>query len=271
MLTPAEIIEVNLASAEKKAKLSVSSLLILGFLAGVFIAFGGEASNMIAFNLLSSPETFGLGRLLAGSIFPVGLMLVVLFGAELWTGNCLMLNGLAMRKIPFLPLARNWLIVYAANFIGSVFVAVLINVSGILASGDNGLGITTVKIAAVKCSLTFGEALALGVLCNALVCLAVLIASGTKSLIGKIFGIFFPIFLFVASGFEHSIANMYYIPAGLIAKGQAAFTAGLDDALVNSLTIKNFLLSNLLPVTLGNLIGGGLIVGILLLVVYRKK
>ncbi|MDR1291653.1 MAG: formate/nitrite transporter family protein, partial [Planctomycetaceae bacterium] len=223
MLSPQEILLTTSDNGVAKTLKSFGSLFVLGVLAGVYIAFASEGSNMAAFNLLANPATFGLGKCLAGAIFPGGLMLVVLAGGELFTGNTMMLLPLATRRIKLLALIRNWLIVYLGNFVGSFFVAFLIVNSGQLNGGANLLGGITIKIAAMKCHLTFIEAFSLGILCNWLVCLAVWMATGAENAVGKIFAIFFPIWLFITSGFEHSVANMYYISAGLLAKSNPAW------------------------------------------------
>jgi formate/nitrite transporter len=273
MLLPQEILEKTLEHGVAKSLKPFGTLFVLGVLAGVYIAFASEGSNMAAFNLLAQPTTFGLGKCLAGAIFPAGLMLVVLAGAELFTGNTMMLLPLAAGKIKLTALIRNWSIVYAGNFVGSLFVAFLIVYSGQLNSGNNVLGGITIKIAAVKCHLTFIEAFFLGILCNWLVCLAVWMATGSENAIGKIFAIFFPIWLFITSGFEHSVANMYYISAGLLAKSNPNWlnSITLDPELLASLTWTNFFFANLLPVSLGNIVGGGIFVALAYGFVYRKE
>ena len=272
-LTPSEITQTVSDSGVTKASESWPKLFILGILAGVYIAFASEGSNMAAFNLLASPSTYGLGRCLAGAIFPGGLMLVVIAGAELFTGNTMMLLPLAQRKISVSGLAKNWSVVYFGNFIGSVFVAYLIVCSGQLQAGDGLLGGITIKIAAAKCRFTFVEALSLGILCNWLVCLAVWMAAGARDVTGKILAIFFPIWLFITSGFEHSVANMYYISVGLLAKSNPAWlSAGnLNSEAIASLTWTNFFFANLLPVTIGNIIGGGLFVACTYGMAYASK
>jgi formate/nitrite transporter len=272
MFSPQEILQKTSDNGVAKASKSFCNLFILGILAGVYIAFASEGSNMAAFNLLAKPETYGLGRCLAGAIFPGGLMLVVLAGGELFTGNTMMLLPLATGKIRLTGLLRNWLIVYTGNFVGSVFVAYLIICSGQLNGGNHLLGGMTIKIAATKCHLSFLEAFSLGILCNWLVCLAVWMATGTKEMIGKIFAIFFPIWLFITSGFEHSVANMYYISAGLFAQSHPDWLASvpLRPELLESLTWTNFFIANLLPVTLGNIVGGGIFVSLAYRFAYGK-
>ncbi|GHT15735.1 formate/nitrite transporter [Planctomycetales bacterium] len=271
-LTPQEITQTISDSGVAKGAKSAVSLFILGILAGVYIAFASEGSSMAAFNLLADPKTYGLGRCLAGLIFPGGLMLVVIAGGELFTGNTMMLLPLIQKRISVFALLRNWFIVYAGNFAGSVFLAYLIVHSGQLHSGADLLGGVTVKIAATKCHYTFTEALCLGIMCNWLVCLAVWMAAGAKDVTGKIFAIFFPIWLFITSGFEHSVANMYYISAGLFMKYQPLnCDVYIPDEVFNSLTWTNFFFANLIPVTLGNIIGGGVFVALAYYYAYRTK
>ncbi|MDR2487451.1 MAG: formate/nitrite transporter family protein [Clostridiales Family XIII bacterium] len=276
LLRPDEILEASIDTAEGKANGSFVKLAVLAFLAGAFIAFAAEGSNMAAFNLLADPASYGLGRVLAGTVFGTGLMLVVVAGGELFTGNMLMVGALARRRITAARMLRNWCIVYAFNFAGALFLAWGIYASGLLGSGDGLLGAVTVKVAAGKTALPFLSALVLGIFCNWLVCLAVWMAYGARSMVGKLFAIFFPIWLFITSGFEHCVANMYYIPAGILAKGdpallQGALAHGASQQALDGLTWGGFLLHNLLPVTLGNILGGGLFVSLAYLVAYRKK
>ncbi len=275
-LTPPEIAKTTVQTAIKKTSMSVMNMMILGFLAGAFIAFASEGSNMAAFNLLSKPETYGLGKVLAGAVFGTGLMFVLIAGGELFTGNTLIIAGVLDKKIRLEDMLKNWFFVYAGNFIGSVFIAYLINQSGLLGSGSDALGAMTIKMAAYKVGLTFKEAFILGMMCNWLVCLAVWMAYGAKDMTGKIFAIFFPIWLFITSGFEHSVANMYYIPAGIMAKSnesymEAAMKLGVTSEKLNHLNWGSFFTDNLLPVTLGNIVGGGVFVAAVYWFVYIKN
>ncbi|MDR2892371.1 MAG: formate/nitrite transporter family protein [Deltaproteobacteria bacterium] len=257
----------------KKVLLPISKLLILGILAGAFIGFASEGSTMAAFNLLAFPETYGLGRCVAGVVFPTGLMLVVLAGGELFTGNTLMGIALVQRRINMRGLLRNWFWVYLGNLIGSIFLAHMMANSGLFNSGADLFGGVTIKIASGKVSFSFLSAFYLGIMCNWLVCLAVWIAYGAKDIAGKILGIFFPIWLFITSGFEHCVANMYYIPAGIMAKSNAAWAAasGLSSEALDALTWGSFAINNLLPVTLGNIVGGLGFVGMAYWFSYRKQ
>lgn len=257
-MKPSQILENSIAIGKSKATSSFSKLVVLGILAGMFIALAAVGANTAGSNLLMNPDTFGSGKLVTGCVFTVGLMLVVLAGGELFTGNCLMITSVLDKKINWLQMLRNWLIVYVSNFIGALLVAFLISQSGLFNAGL--VGAITVKIANSKVALSFVQAFILGIFCNFLVCLAVWIAWGADNTVGKIFGMFFPIMLFVTSGFEHSVANMYYIPAGLFAKTNEALVqlAGVD---VTGLTWENFFVNNLIPVTLGNVVGGAVFVG----------
>lgn len=272
-LKPAEITDYVIATAQDKAGGSFQKLFLLGILAGAFIAFAAEGSNMAAFNLFAEPTTYGLGKALAGVVFGTGLMMVVLAGGELFTGNTLILAAVLDRKVSAGRMLRNWVIVYAGNFVGSMLIAYMMVNSGLFGSGADMLGAVTVKIAAYKVNLDFLQAFYLGIMCNWLVCLAVWISYGAETMTGKIFSIFFPIWLFITSGFEHSIANMYYIPAGIMAKSNAAFAelSHLTPQVLESLNWSSFVVHNLIPVTLGNIVGGGIFVGMAYWYVYKKS
>lgn len=271
-LKPAEITEYTINMAQDKAAGGFQRLLVLGILAGAFIAFAAEGSNMAAFNLFAEPTTYGLGKALAGVVFGTGLMLVVLAGGELFTGNTLILAAVCEKKVSIGSMLRNWIIVYIGNFIGSVFIAYMMVHSGLLSSAADMLGAVTLKIAAYKVNLGFSQAFFLGIMCNWLVCLAVWISFGADTMAGKILSIFFPIWLFITSGFEHSVANMYYIPAGIMIKENTAFAelSHLSAEALNSLTWSGFIVNNLIPVTLGNIVGGGIFVGMTYWFVYKK-
>lgn len=271
-LKPAEILDFTINVSQDKAAGSFQKLFLLGILAGAFIAFAAEGSNMAAFNLFAAPETYGLGKALAGVVFGTGLMLVVLAGGELFTGNTLILAAVLEKKVAMRTMLRNWIIVYAGNFLGSVLIAYMIVNSGLLTSGGSMLGAVTLKIAVYKVNLSFIQAFYLGIMCNWLVCLAVWISFGAETMAGKIFSIFFPIWLFITSGFEHSVANMYYIPAGILVKANDSFAglSGLSQEALDSLTWGSFAVHNLIPVTLGNIVGGGVFVGMAYWYAYKK-
>lgn len=271
-IKPAEIVDIAIETGKAKAGSSFPRLLVLGFLAGAFITLAAAGSNTAAFNLLADPRTFGMGKALAGSVFTAGLIMVVLTGTELFTGNVLILAAVADRQVSLKDMLRNWLIVYLANFLGALTIALIIYFSGQLSGGDSMLGAFTVKLAAGKLNLGFFKAFLLGILCNWLVCLAVWISFSISSPAGKIAGLFFPVWLFVISGFEHSVANMYFIPAGILAKGNEIFAArsGLSRQALDALNWGGFLTDNLIPVTLGNIVGGGVFVALAFWIAFRK-
>lgn len=235
------------------------SVLILGILAGAYIGFGGFLSTAVTFDV-AAKLGIGFQKFLAGSAFSVGLILVVVAGAELFTGNNLMVSSVMTRKITLSNMTKRWILVYVTNFLGSLVLALMLYLSGLWKAGGGQMGQAAVGIAYAKVNLSLVEALVRGIGCNWLVCLAVWMALAARQTIGKIWAIYFPIMAFVAIGFEHCVANMYFIPAGLFLHNWAGIAgpAALDPA---SLTWMSFLLKNLVPVTIGNIIGGAVFVG----------
>jgi formate/nitrite transporter len=212
---------------------------------------------------------------LAGLVFSVGLILVVIGGAELFTGNNLIVMAWASGKVTSSALARNWIIVYFGNFIGSIGTAVLIFISKQYTFSSGGVGLTALNIAKAKVEYGFIEAIALGVLCNALVCMAVWLTFSARSTVDKIMAIIFPISAFVAAGFEHSIANMYFIPIALLIKDYAPASfweaIGKTPSDYASITWGSFLINNLIPVTIGNIIGGAVLVAAVYWAIFLRK
>ena len=245
-LSPLEISNAISEIGKKKAAAPIFELVIFGILAGIYIAFGANVATAV---LSGGTLDAGLARLLAGSVFSVGLMLVLIPGSELFTGNILMAIGFIYRKYSLIKVLRNWLVVYLGNLLGAMIIAWLAFKSGLFVHSGalTAIGNVAANIAEAKLSLGFTEALCRGILCNMLVCLAVIMCIASRTVSGKIFGIYFPIMTFVASGFEHSVANMYFLPVGLMVKGEFALRF-LD------------IFNNLIPVTIGNIIGGLLIV-----------
>ncbi len=235
------------------------SVFVLGILAGAYIAFGGMLSSTVTFDL-SAKMGLGFARFMSGAVFSLGLMLVVIAGAELFTGNNLMVSSAMTGSIGIGRMLERWGLVYLANFIGSVILALLFVYSDLWKVSDGALGVYAVKVASTKVNLTFVEALLRGIGCNWLVCLAVWMALASRQTVGKIFAIFFPIMGFVALGFEHSVANMYFIPTGILLTTLGGVPAPEGPGIV-ALGWGTFLLRNLVPVTLGNIIGGGMFVG----------
>jgi formate/nitrite transporter len=255
---PAEMARRVLDVGVAKARLAVPDALALAVLAGAFIALGA------AFATLAMTETglgFGPTRVLGGVVFSLGLILVVVAGAELFTGNNLVAMAWASRAITTRQVIRNWVLVYAGNLIGAVGTVFVVFWTRTWMANGGSVGLNAVRIAAAKCDIGLIEAFSRGVLCNALVCLAVWLCQSGRSTTDKILAIIWPIAAFVALGFEHSIANMYFIPLGILLKSQPEFAAAAaEGALVaDNLTLGGFV-SNLIPVTLGNIVGGTLLV-----------
>jgi len=260
--TPAEMAKKVEAASIRKANLNFMSLFALSVLAGAFIAFGCEFYTLAVFD---SNLSIGLTRVIGGITFSVGLILVIVAGAELFTGNNLIIMGVVSRTVSFKQLLRNWSVSYMGNFFGAILLVFVMFLTNQWKLKEGLLGANAVLIAANKVNLTFLEGFTRGMLCNALVCLAVWLCFSARSVVSKIAAIIFPIAAFVASGFEHSIANMYFIPMGLIIKKNPDILAGIAKNLpeldMSHLNITGFL-GNLLSVTLGNIVGGAIMVGI---------
>jgi formate/nitrite transporter len=257
-LLPAEMAKRAEYIGVRKAEMPLLTTLVLAILAGGFISMGAVFATTVSAGT-SGVLPYGVSRLLTGVVFCLGLVLVVVGGAELFTGN-----------ISTVALLRNWGVVYIGNFIGSVGTAFLVYFSGQYEFGGGAVGGSALSIAQAKVNLGFVNALALGILCNALVCLAIWMSFSARSTIDKIAVIVFPITAFVAAGFEHSVANMYFVPIGLLVKTldpAFALGTGLD---LSRLTWANFLVDNLVPVTLGNIIGGSLLVAVVYWFVFLR-
>lgn len=256
--SPKEIAERVETVGVAKARLPILSMAMLGILAGGFIGLGA-----LYFTVVISDATlsFATGRVMGGLAFSLGLILVVVAGAELFTGNNLLVIAWADRKISIRELLRNWLIVYCANAAGAFGLVLIVVASNHAAMNSGLLGVTAIKIATIKVSLPFWEAFFKGILCNVLVCLAVWLAMAGRSVADKIFAIIFPISAFVAAGFEHSVANMYFIPLGIILDGNMASSPHLNWL---------GMFYSLIPVTLGNLIGGSLMVALVYYLIYHR-
>lgn len=266
-----DVLVANLAVYEDKTKKTILELLISGMLAGAFIAIGASSSSAAVYGISNT----GLAKTLAGAIFPVGLIFVVMIGGELFTGDCLMSLDAMNKRVKISQIIRVLALVFVFNMLGALLIVCLVNRSGQLDYGNGALAASAIKTAYNKLNLGFGKALCSGIMCNILVCLAVLLAGTAKDATGKIFAIFFPIWAFVIGGYEHCVANMYYIPAGLLAKTsdayyQAAIDAGMTASQLDSMTVGSFFIDNLLPVTIGNIIGGMLFVAFPLYVVHKK-
>ncbi|HWQ05496.1 MAG TPA: formate transporter FocA [Longilinea sp.] len=269
----------------KKANMAAGRLFLLAILAGAFIALGAIFATTVSAGSITIKDAlgqvsatsalpYGITRLVAGIAFSLGLILVIVGGAELFTGNNLIIMAFMSHKINLRQLLRNWAIVYAGNFIGSILTALIMVITNQYMQGNGAIGLNALNMANAKAGLSFIPALASGIMCNALVCLAVWLTYSARSTTDKILAIILPITAFVAAGFEHSVANMYFIPTGLFIKawGNASFFQAIGKTAGDfaNLTWGNFL-GNLLPVTIGNIIGGAVMVGAVYWLVYLRK
>lgn len=284
-LLPAEMATRAEYLGVRKAEMPAFTMFMLALLAGAFISLGAIFTTTVASGgmsvtaldgsvAFSTGLPYGVTRLLAGLVFSLGLILVVVGGAELFTGNNLIVMAWASGKVTGRSLLRNWSIVYTGNFIASVATAGLMFFTRQYTFGSDAVGITALKIAVAKCELGFVQAVALGILCNALVCLAVWLTYSARTTMDKILAIIFPITAFVAAGFEHSVANMYFIPYALLIKGfDPEFIAKVGEKVphLESLTWKAFFINNLIPVTIGNIIGGTVLVAAIYWIVFLRE
>jgi formate/nitrite transporter len=254
-----------------KANFRKSKAFVLAIAAGALIAFGAQVSLTVMTG--TEQVSWGIAKLVGAMTFATGLMMVVLAGAELFTGNVMMTFSVLERKVSLAKLLRSWFFVYVGNFVGSLLLAGLVFGAGMGHNGGDAVGVTAMQTAFGKLHLTFGEAFFRGILCNWLVCMAVFMASTSKRVIGKIFAIFFPIMTFVASGYEHSVANMFFIPNGLLMKHFPSIVAasGMTPDQLATMTWKAFFVHNLFPVTLGNMVGAFAFVVLLFWTAYLRE
>ncbi|MBL8102156.1 MAG: formate/nitrite transporter family protein [Anaerolineales bacterium] len=284
-LLPAEMATRAEYLGVRKAEMPTFTMLMLSILAGAFISLGAIFATTVAAGGMSVTAAdgsvafstglpYGMTRLLTGLVFCLGLILVVVGGAELFTGNNMIVMAWASGKVTGRALMRNWAIVYFGNFIGSIATAAMMFFTRQHTFGADAVGITALRIAVAKCDFGFAQAIALGVLCNALVCLAVWMTYSARTTLDKIAAIIFPITAFVAAGFEHSIANMYFIAYALFVKDfDPAYVAKVAEKVprLEVLTWKAFFINNLIPVTIGNIIGGAVLVAAIYWVVFLRN
>lgn len=245
-----------------KTTMPLGKMFALAFMAGMFISFAGVASSVAA----TTVENASLGKLIAALIFPAGLAMVILNNSELFTGNNLLIISVLDKRIKFYSMLKNWIVVYIGNFVGSIFVTGGYALGHEFSLFNNGVAKNIMTTAVAKCNLSFSDAFIKGIFCNILVCVAVMMALTAERVSGKIMALFLPIMVFVISGFEHSVANMSYISGGLFIHSQYG-SLGIDTT---GLTWYNFLVSNLVPVTLGNIVGG-LFIGFMFWFTARDK
>lgn len=269
MNSPAEVAQNYIAIGKGKVNTPVPKMFLLAILAGAFIACGGIAATTVAVSVAEA----SVGKFLGACVFPGGLTMVLLAGSELFTGNCLLTIPLLQKEITVGGMIKNWVVVYIGNFVGAIIVAAICVYSHQIGLFGNGLAVSVISTAAGKTALSFGDAFLKGIACNFLVCIAVWISFAGKQVASKIAGLFFPIMMFVLCGFEHSVANMYYIAAGLFAKGNTVYADAATEAGVDfsGLTWGAFFGKNLLPVTLGNIVGGAVCVGCVYWFIYLHK
>lgn len=284
-LLPAEMATSAEYMGVRKAEMPFLKMFMLSVLAGAFISLGALFSTTVSAGSMgintpdgaaafSTALPFGVTRLLAGFVFSLGLILVVVGGAELFTGNNLIVMAWASGKVSFMAMIRNWAIVYIGNFVGAFGTAILMFFTRQYTFGNDAIGIAAINTAVAKTSLDFMQAIALGILCNALVCMAIWLSFSARSTIDRITAIIFPITAFVAAGFEHCVANMYFIPYALLVKmGDPEFMGRISKKIINldQLTWGNFILDNLIPVTIGNIIGGAVLVAAVYWAIFLRK
>lgn len=269
--TPSKIIDITIQNGIKKVKKRKRTQLLLGFLAGMFIAFAAYSGTMAMHSVTST----GPARVLGGAIFPVGLMLVIFLGAELFTGNCLISLAVMDKKVKASAMFQNLAIVFIGNLLGALFIVILCFASGLWNTSGGLLGAYTINTALTKATLAPIAAIASGILCNILVCGSILVMTMSTDVTGKIWGIFFTIMAFVVCGFEHSVANMYYLLAGLFAKLNPEYvelakkTYNLTSEQIDSLNLPNCLESTFY-VSIGNMIGGMIFVSAIFFIIFRK-
>jgi formate/nitrite transporter len=260
--TPAQVIDYVVETGYKKSILPATKMLLLGTMAGVFLSLAAHATIIVTHNI----PYLGFARLISGLIFPVGLVLILLSGCELFTGNTLIIVSCLQKKASWKNYAKSLFFVYLGNLIGSLLVVICLCCYNHDCHTDNLVSAYNIKVAAAKCSMTPSAALISSTFANLLVCMGVWFCYTAKDVAGKIMGIFYPIFLFIVLGLEHVIANMYYIPMGLLAKTnppylQAAKDMGISAEKLANLNISNAFINNIIPATIGNIIGGALMVG----------
>lgn len=273
MKTPAQLVDAYTQASVNKAKTPIWKFILLAMMAGAFIAIGGSSSSLAA-HAVTNP---GLAKLVSGCIFPIGLMLIVFIGGELFTGDCMMFMGVARKQIKVLDLIRCLALVWIGNLIGALVIVALVYFAGQWDMSAGGLGAYTIKVAYGKCTISFGAAVCSGIMCNILVCAAVLMGMASNKAAGKIWGIFFPIMAFVVGGYEHCVANMYYIPAGMLAMQNETYVAkamklyGLTAEQLAAINPMNFFVTSMIPVVIGNILGGMVFISVPMLLAAKKN
>lgn len=270
MLSKRALGEYTIDSGIQKVHRTNKQVLVSAFLAGAYITFGALGSLGASYNLLANPDTYGLGKLVAALMFPVGLIFVLIAGADLFTGNILLIMAYLKKAISWRQMWKNWIIVWIGNLLGAILVAFLVYQSQVFNWSDGLYGGVVLKNAVTKLNYDFISLVASGILCNWLVCLTVWMSYAAKDIVGKVLVSFAGIFLFVCAGYEHSIANMGYLFAAYFSKTNPQYLEMAHKS-VETLTIENMFLNNLIPVTIGNIIGGAIFVGLCYYYLYVKE
>ncbi len=260
MNSPAEVAKNYIGIGKGKVNTPIAKMFVLAILAGMFIGLAGVGATTVS----STVENASLAKFVGACVFPGGLAMVLVAGSELFTGNCLIVIPLMEKEVTVAGMLKNWIVVWCGNFVGGCLVSLLSVWCHQGSLFSNKVAVANISTAIGKCSLSFGDAFFKGIGCNFLVCIAVWMAFAAKDVAGKIIGLYFPIMLFVLEGFEHSVANMYYITIGLFAKSNADYLAAAQEAGLDltNLTWGNMFVNNLIPVTLGNIVGGSVLVGL---------
>lgn len=273
VLLPAEIAEVTVESSVKKVNMKWWKQFVLGIMAGLFIALAGNASSIVAYGASS----VGMGKMLSGALFGTGLIMVLLSGAELFTGNCMIFMAVMEGKTRTSAMLKNWFIVYLGNMVGGIGYTFLMGQTTQMSMDGGELGAYAINVAFAKSNLDFKTAFIMGIFCNILVCIAIWVSYASKDVAGKIIALFFPIWIFVVSGYEHCVANMYFIPMGIFASNNDKYVEaanriyGLTSSDIATINWKNFFTVNLVPVTLGNIFGGVVCFSLIYWGVYLRK
>jgi formate/nitrite transporter len=270
MYSPKEVAQNYIAIGAGKTKLPILRMFILGILAGMFIAFAGVGASIASVSVQSA----SVAKLVGACVFPAGLVMVLVAGSELFTGNCLLIIPVLEKKATVAGMLKNLIVVYIGNLVGSVLIAALVVYGHTFSLFSNAVAASAIHTAVSKLSLTWGDAFIRGILANFLGCIAVWIALAAKDVAGKVVGLYLPIMLFVLSGFEHSVANMYFLAAGILAKSNAAYlTAATTAHASDNFGLLNwgaYFSKNIIPVTLGNIVGGMLLVGVAYWYIYLR-
>ena len=271
MNSPKEIAQNYIALGASKTKYPAMKLLVLGIMAGMFVGLAGVGATFVSATVAGT-SLASIGKFLSGVVFTAGLSMILIAGAELFTGNCLIVVSVLAKEAKLGDMLKNWIFVYIGNFIGGILVSVITVYGGTYSAFGGTAGVAAISTAVAKVSVSFSDILLRGIFCNFLVCVAVWMALAAKDVTGKIVALFLPIMLFVLSGYEHSVANMYFVPTGILASQRyeyySAYAAAYNVVDLTALSWNAFFIKSLLPSTLGNIIGGSGLVGAIYWFIY---